>query len=269
VRFARAARGYISNHVEELAMLCRNGSLLVLLALMLGCGKEEPPAPKSKAPEDLTNVPADFTMTAKDYYKDSHKDEKSSNKYDRKVVEISGEVSQAYGGHIRGVPFFKLVADASSWYYVHCDTVDPQPWAKIVPGQQIKVKGRQGISLENCVIVDYGKDPSITTSPEELAKEYQADPEATTKKYQDKYLRLEGDVVSLTLGQGGEIGRAPDKLVLKGNGAVRIECWFIGDFRGKEPENVQGRARLKVVGRFKEDADKSKVTLENCHAILP
>jgi hypothetical protein len=251
-------------------MFRRNVSLMVVLVLTLGCGKDDPPSPKSKAPEDLTNVPADFTMTAKDYYKDSHKDEKSSNKYYRKVIEISGEVSQAYGGHAGGgKPFFKLVADKAAWYYVHCTTVDPQPWAKIVPGQQIKVKGREDGGLENCVIVDYGKDPSITISPEELAKEYQADPEATAKKYDEKYLRLEGDVVSLTLGEKGQIGRTPDKLVLKGNGAVQIECWFIGDFRGKEPENAQGQARLKVVGMFKKDTDKSKVQLENCHAILP
>lgn len=246
-----------------------NVSLMVVLVLTLGC-KDEPYSPKPKAPEDLTNVPADFTMTAKDYYKDSHKDAESSHKYSGKVIELSGEVSKAYGGHgMAGKPFFRLVADQFVGEYVHCFSFDPQPWAKIVPGQQIKVKGRQNTLLENCVIVDYGKDPSITISPEELAKEYQADPEATGKKYDEKYLRLEGDVVSLTLGQKGQIGRTPDKLILKGNGAVQIECWFIGDFRDKEPENAQGQARLKIVGMFKKDADKSKVKLENCHAILP
>lgn len=250
-------------------MFRRNVSLMVVLVLTLGC-KDEPSSPKSKAPEDLTNVPADFTMTANDYYKDSNKDAKSHEKYYRKVVELSGKVSLAYGGHTGdGKPFFKLVTDKGNWDFIHCTTVDPQPWAKIVPGQQIKVKGRDERSLENCVIVDYGKDPSITISPEELTKEYQADPEATRKKYDEKYLRLEGDVVSLTLGKKGEIGRTPDKLVLKGNEGVQIECWFIGDFRSKEPENAQGQTRLKIVGMFKKDEDKSKVKLENCHAILP
>ena len=253
-------------------MFRRNVALMGVLVLTLGCGKDDPPSPKSKTPEDLTNVPADFTMTAKDYDKDYYKDAQSSQKYYTKVIELSGEVSMAYGGHTRdGKPFFKLIADQGAWHYIQCYSADPQPWAKIVPGQQIKVKGRNDGDLESCVIVDYGKDPSITISPEELAKEYQADPEATGKKYNEKYLRLEGDVVSLTLGKKGELGRTDDKLVLKGNGAVQIDCWFIGDFRSKEPENAQGQARLKIVGMFKKDfdADKNKVKLENCHAILP
>src|SRR6516164_3299521 len=138
---------------KELAMFRLNASLMVVLVLTLGCG--ETPAPESKAPEDLTNVPADFTMTAKEYFMDQ---KKNSNKYNGKVVEISGEVSQAYGGHTgNGKPFFKLVADAPSWYYVHCTPADPQPWAKIVPGQQIKVKGREvDLGLQRCVIVEYG-----------------------------------------------------------------------------------------------------------------
>jgi DNA-directed RNA polymerase subunit RPC12/RpoP len=170
--------------------------------------------------QDLTNKPADFTLAATDFYKQAHDPDRETamQKYYDKVVELSGKVAD-YG--VVGNSAYLGLEGGKVMETTRCNTADREPWAKVLPGQEIKIKGRVTLlsfpNLVDCVIVDAGSAQPTTMTAEALTAEFAADKDATTQKYSNKYFILQGEVLE----QKNELGVT---LILKGTGTTRVKC---------------------------------------------
>lgn len=175
-------------------------AMLIVLSLLTGCsGKNEkekqsddkaPP----KDPDKLAAGKAQFTLTARQWSEEFHKDpETTDRKYHNKIVEMTGEV--AFAG--QGV----LNLDVGSGYRdsVRCETIDLVPWKKASPGQTVKLRGTGAhdvAALVECEIIEVtGSVRALTVN--QLVQEFLAAKEVTGKKYDGQYMILTGDIAKV------------------------------------------------------------------------
>jgi hypothetical protein len=197
---------------------------------------------------DLTSVEPAFRLTAEEFHKEHAAGrEAMAKKYEGKVIELSGEVERNFRN---GTDAFVALKVKGQILGVRCRTVDRQPWAKVAPGQKIRIKGVLPnevwvcAALVDCVFVDVGQYAVIPVTAVELAKEYAADPVAAKKKYREKHLVVSGEVVSKEF---TDIGTAV--LALKTDGKVKVTCVFDLDMN-EEGKAVTVGQKVKLVGEF-------------------
>jgi hypothetical protein len=216
--------------------------------------------------EDLTKTKAKYVVTAEELFQEHKEDKKAAEaKYANQVVEVRGIVA-GIGKNIAQRPFVDLKVP-KQFVGVMCFTADKEPWAEVVPGQKVTLKGRWprgafGPQLENCVIIDKGESTAITVSVQDLLKDVAAKPAAAQEKYDNKWLIMDGVVADSRINDKGGFW----ELVLKGEGDARIICGF-----GTHPEALRGirtGQRLRVVGQaLVITTGKPSVTLSGCQAI--
>jgi hypothetical protein len=230
-------------------------SLSVLTAIV-GCGTPPTPAtsnpgasrPTSTAtthpsptPTTPKSSPA-FSVKAEDYIDEwRNKDSKAAAvKYNNATVELEGTVTEV--GQI-GKPYV-CFANKAGATGVYCFTVDREPWAKVVPGQKIKVKGKQSegtCQLEKCQFVDPPPIDAIPIQATDLAADYAKDRAATIEKYLDKYLILTGEVTAI---HPQDLYTAVE---LKGDGNVKVKF----DLRlGSDIKKVAIGKPVKLIARL-------------------
>jgi tRNA_anti-like len=145
---------------------------------------------------------------------------------------------------------------------VTCFAANPEPWSQVVPGQKVKLKGRWppdgGGTLVDCVFVEVGEGGAISLSAENLAREYAADPEATTKKYDKKYLRISGEIADKEFNSAGAAS-----VFLKGSGKVRVLCSFTA-FENDLSKPLKAGQQVKLVGQYTLNFSKDEVGLYFC-----
>jgi hypothetical protein len=129
-------------------------------------------------------------------------------KYKDKRLEVSGIVQVATNDTSVNLPMVQLTnngVDKTGRVSVSCLFLnkDAQQVADLCEGQTVKVRGQlfdaesAEAMLLNCELVESGPNPAITTSAQELAKEYQADKEKMVKKYDSRWVILEGFVTEI------------------------------------------------------------------------
>lgn len=253
----------------------RYGFLVVILSLLgastCGCsskpggsaaessGETKKPKPKSQITEATK---ADFTMDAGAFGDEAKNDpETTRKKYVGKVVELTGVV--VFFRLDDGVPLIMLAGKGPNW--VKCLTQDEEPWAKVAPGQGLKIKGkaievgpqtgaaatagkfRPGeIVMDECLATGTSPSKVPTRTAEELAKEYATDMKKSAS-WQEFYLE-------------GTVEKVLSKfLTLKGNDTVAIACFFEGPV-----ESVKVGQKVKLLGKFSPTDDPKKIELTNC-----
>jgi hypothetical protein len=164
----------------------------------------QPPGPEEKVPqptpkkgEDLLAAKVDLKMTPKEMGDALGKNFKDQLEFlDRnrdKVIEVTGVIdSYDYFGPGDMGSFFLKNANL-----VRFEMAEPHPMAKAVTGQTVTLRARCLGSFRGFggwAIVRVEGDPPPTISAEQIAKQYQADPEATTKKYKDKHIIFTGTI---------------------------------------------------------------------------
>lgn len=210
--------------------------------------KKPEPRPKPPPTEDISKVAPAFKLTAEDFHKEYEADKNAAaQKYKGKVIELSGEVQTVK--RIDADRSMLLLKVEKSFFGVQCVTTEEQPWAKVAPGQQIKIKGKwpefsAGAAIIDCVFVETGEYAAIRISAADLAKEYAADGEAAVKKYDKKYLVITGEVVSKEFNSVGA-----GAVVLKTGNKVKVECSFTADEKDVVKAFKVGQS-IKVVGQF-------------------
>src|SRR5262249_22293502 len=169
------------------------------------------------------------------------------------------------GQNISGEAYVSLEAD-KDFTGVMCFTADAEPWAKVVPGQKVKLKGKWppdafGTVLIHCAFVDTGTSPAITVTAQQLAKEYAADKEAANKKYKDKYLIITGEVADKEFNSAGAAS-----VTLKVEGKVKVTCSFTA-FEKALVKPIKVGQQLKAVGQYTLNFGDDEVSLYFCHPI--
>jgi hypothetical protein len=238
----------------------RQVSLAIVVASILvsGCGKNENPAAKNDptvgrsspalTTQGVTGAPTspakpDFSLTADEYDLEWQKDSAAA-KYEGKVIELKGAIaglgldgdgnawiSLKTGNNIPGTEIKASVV---------CKLSDKDPWGKLGYDQSVKVRGRgfgYNTALLDSVIVEAGPNPSKAISAVDLANQFAADRSKMTDD--KKPLIVEGEI----------IGKTDRILYLKGDGKLRVACYFNEDGfkvadRFKEGQSVRIMARL-------------------------
>jgi tRNA_anti-like len=236
-------------------------SCLALLGLVAaGCTSPVPNTSNNPQPGDPTGKT--FTLTADELGAELAKDRNvTDNKYRGSAIELSGVVKLAGAGDQgRGTVILECAADPNG---LIVSTKDPEVWAKVFPGQKVKLKGNYSegrLVLYDCDVVDKGENPVPTLAADKFAAEFVADEKAAAAKYRNKPLLIAGEVVGVKKGDGG----APT-VQLKGEGNFRVDCVMV-PYLGK-PEALQAGQQVKVLGRFGVVLPKEAVLLESCKAM--
>ncbi len=153
---------------------------------------------------------------------------------------------------------------------VGAQLTDPEPWAKLSPGQTVKLRGTCGFNttepyLVKSVIVEAGPNPAVIITAEQLAEEYAKDRKATLKKYLKKYFIVSGEVEKKQERESKFIA-----VYLKGSSGIRVECGFPGNSPNSAmTQSIEVGQKIKVFGQlFVTDLqEKDKVALSDCYLI--
>jgi hypothetical protein len=232
------------------------------IAVALGCGKPPsqpanlpsasgptPDSPKQPVASPSKSPPAVFKLSALDYLKEWEQDRPAAKKkYDDKTLELIGVVARVNEDRNRRGTV-ELNADIRLTP-VSCSMVEEQPWATMSPGQSVTIRGKATFTfatphLLDCVVVQAGPNPAIMVHPQDLAKEYANDPDATKKKYGGKYLIIEGEIVDKK--HNSDLGEL--HAFLKGYDKVRVDCRMNG-FDQKLVDSIKVGHKVKVVGQL-------------------
>jgi hypothetical protein len=220
-------------------------AFLFVTVIAPGCGKKEEPSPKggpsavggAKAPAPQTLGKPDVTVTPAEWHAEFKKDpEAAKAKYKDKVIEMSGTVSS-----VRPDPYGEVgrvnLEVPKDLLGVECMLADKKPWTKVSPGSKVKVRGKlwdrfNGV-LNPCEIVEAGKNPAVTLSAQELAKQFAADRKEARKMYDEKWAYLKGEVAE----------KLDDKVALrlKGEGASRSCATSPSPTRKTSPRSRPGQ----------------------------
>jgi uncharacterized protein (DUF1330 family) len=221
---------------------------------------------RAKAAAAMLEAVPDFSLKAETYYDDYQRDKQAAfKKYFGKVVELSGVVESMGQDPRAGRSFIHLRASEAT-HGVQCITLDPEPWATVSPGQTVRLKGTwpketavSTATLGDCVFVKKGPNPAIAISAVDLAKEYAADKDAAIKKYENKYLIVDGEIVHKeTISKRGTV-----TVALTGDGGVRVACFFTF-VESVQSKPLQVGQRIKLIGTFVKPEETRDVTLSTC-----
>ena len=225
-------------------------------------------------------LPADadkpqFKLAVADYLADLKKgDSVLKDKYLGKIIELSGVVD-SITTNFGGDSFITLAAPAPAGSEptgggVACFTIDPEPFAKYGPGQNLTIRGEVSDTVIyprvlEAEVVDAGPPTLITLTAEDLAKEFAKDPDATNKKYTlrpytGKAILLSGPFIIAKPNSSGD----PANVIL-GSAEANVSCTF-----GTEKSIMDHVKSLKpgdpirLVGQFDDSADGKSPVLHQC-----
>lgn len=124
-------------------------------------------------------------------------------KYKDKLLEISGIIATATNDTTVNLPLLELTgndANKARSIPVKCffTTKDAPRIDELCEGQRVKVRGQlfdaegKEATVLNCELVEAGESPELSASPRELVEEYEADKDKMAKKYDSRWLVVEG-----------------------------------------------------------------------------
>jgi hypothetical protein len=199
--------------------------------------------------EDLSHVPADVSLSADEFFIAYERDlDRAFRDYGGKVIELTGVVD-LFGRSIYGGVFIKM--DVSDHLLSgNLGSAYPEPWAIVARGQTIRVRGRwsqklsrQGIQF---VVVETDTRKRIPVTVDEVVRAFTQDPRAASDHYRGKYVSLSGTIADLDF-DDSDVGANQVKVVLKGDGKLKLNCCFDAD----ERERLRGVAigqTIRLVG---------------------
>ncbi len=144
-------------------------------------------------------------LTCKEFIEEFKKDNKAaSDKYFNKFVELTGTLGFiTFKQGDPGIALKKNADDNIAGDKVFCLTRDLEPWKKAAQGRTLKLRGKvsgmESTNLSECEIVEVTGPAHPAVTAEQLAKECDADSNATERKYKSKLLLITGEVDSITL----------------------------------------------------------------------
>lgn len=214
------------------------------------------PGPKPKAPRDLTNEKADLVWTTADVWdKWANRRTEYLRLYSDSIIEVSGKVwdFDAFGYYAPADTITMNLENHTAFLIIHM--AGREPWARVIPGQDVKIRGRVPRSdefiaepLVNCIILEPQHSSAVQGTAGQLYREALAD----SQKYNKKYLIVSGEVVRKSLVNALFVE-------LKGDGATTVRCQ-VESKMGFTLDHVQVGQKLKMVGQY--------VTLDKTNGLI-
>jgi hypothetical protein len=202
-----------------------------------------------------------YSMTVHEFLKDVSTDKNAAKtKYDNVPVELSGYVTQIQWNATDILVFIAGPPEEGKTPYdlifgLRCVPLGDEPWATVCRAQRVKAFGVATIyegqpMLNEAVFTADGPTNRLEMKATDLAAEFAKDPDAARKKYAQKPIQLDGEVLEVT-NEPGNPG------VIVGKGDTRVACQLTND--GSDAAKAV-HARLKVgqpiriIGEFNEYA---------------
>jgi hypothetical protein len=221
---------------------------VVLLAAVAPC-RESPAGPTAKP---------DFRLTAQELYDEFVKDKEAAHKkFAGKVIELSGVVRdcKASGPHSLLVLDVKKKEGSVGFDDVYGATEEKECWARHGRGQKVRLRGTWGgrawlgAAVTHAAVVEAGPNPTVLYPAERLAKDWAADSAGLTKRYQNKHLVVEGEVLKKEERRG-----AFSTVYLKGTAKAPVACHF-GFHDREQAEGLKVGQKVKVFGELSSYSD--------------
>ena len=216
-------------------------AVFVLLALLIGCGKDKAAdrdgsKPAEAPPEVATSVPkeTDYKLTMDELEQEIKADSSvTSTKYGGKVLELSGIVESPIVDAGKKVVAFELKSSKPrpdhTTIEILCICDDRSVYGTLGRGQTLRVRGvyiRAGGIMKPCEVVEKGPDTRALIASPQLAAEFTANWDEAKRKYNEKTLVLSGTVSAIKHRSDGK-GLEFNLLELKGDGNTVVECLYI------------------------------------------
>jgi hypothetical protein len=215
---------------------------------------------------DLLNSKPDVTMDVDSWHAEWKKDpETAKKKYKGKIIELTGVVDRP-GDDPYGRVGYIYPKIKSGGIGPRCALDEVAPWLRVGPGCTIRIKGfvPEGYNSDGdlypCVIVESSPNTYLSITALELTKSYAADKQAAEKKYDDKWLIVEGELFSKEPSKADE-GRFI-YLTLKGDQGVNVKCYVENQSEEQKKANdalKQGQ-KLKVCGEAHINEKEVKIS---------
>ena len=208
---------------------------------------------ESKKEPVVVVKPGDFSLSAMELQAEFNTDKAAAlAKYQGKTIDLSGVVKSVGDDGSADNGLVEVVTGEGS-LGLPCYTVDKEPFARLAPGQTVKLQGvwpktAAEPRLRDAVIVEAGPSPAIAMTALQLATEYAADPEGVKTKYNDKSLFLSGEVKQNDPKDSGNC-----TLILKGTEKAHVEVSFGAIYAGKTAKIKDGQP-IKLLVHFDKSA---------------
>lgn len=248
------------------------GAILLACPFVAGCGSTDPaPAPR-KTSSALPSRPAGdgptgssterakakgpYSMTVDAYIAEHRQNpEAAFRKYKGSTVELTGKVSAiGYGRDYLPTVTLQATMPAGA---VFCMTAEKEPWAKVAPGQRVKIRGKavdlgMTCGLVEAVFVDVPPSAAIRISATELTKEFEDNKQQADEKYKDRCLIVAGEIL--------EAQKQGEQLLvrLKGHGKMSVRCLLLIAYieRTQSLESLKPGAKLRIFGHYYDNNDE-------------
>lgn len=145
--------------------------------------------------------------------------------YKHKVLEVTGVVAEFDSDEKYDQIRLETKVEGKSLPKWECQLAESDPWNRLLPGQQVTVKGtliNDGGRkvLRDTVVVEAGPptEMPLSKTASEIATSFLADRDAYASDVRDKWLIIQGAIA--------EIDRKNHTVVLKGTDKVKVRCQF-------------------------------------------
>jgi hypothetical protein len=201
--------------------------------------------PKVEGRDPAKEMP-DFVWTTAELRKEfGNNNPLYRQKYADKIIEVSGTVYEfdpfAYYAPSNAITI--QIESKPSFFYLHMQ--DREPWARAVPGQPVKLRGRVARKdefinepLVQCVIVEPQQSPALQLTAEQLCREARAEP----KKYVNQYMIVSGVVTAKS-----KVNAL--YLEIKGDDQSKVRCQIVDKLKFTIDPIMVGQ-KVKVFGQF-------------------
>ncbi len=231
--------------------------LFTLATILAGCSSSPNNAGKPLGE-------AEFKVSAPDFVAEFKKDSKAAHaKYKGKTVEVTG-LLKSVGTNAGGDPVILLAGEpmnALSFAFTTGITTERYPGKLAVPGQTVTIKGRAhpeypGPNLLDVEIIKVEGDKPPTFTADSLAAEFAKDHDAAAKKYENKWVKLSGEIVKVDLNEA----KAGSVLLKTKTKTPRVTASFVADERNTAFKPGQ---KIEVIGEINAltTSDKEAVGL--------
>ncbi len=145
--------------------------------------------------------------------------------YSSRIIEVTGVVAEFDSNEKYDQIRLETKVEGKSLPKWECQLAESDPWNRLLPGQQVTVKGtliNDGGRkvLRDAVIVEIGPaiEMPLTKTATEIAAAFLADQNAYSKEVRNKWLIIEGAIT--------EIDRENHTVVLRGTDKMNVRCKF-------------------------------------------
>jgi hypothetical protein len=222
-------------------------SLVLVCAALAGCGK---PVDQKQADADLGSAKPDHTATVAEWHAEFKKDSAGAKaKYKGKVVELTGTVSMLAENADAGVMFVHLKVEGDL-LGVRCGFSDTAIWEKFCEKSEVTIRGKLPEmsfltgELMPVTLVAVKSNPSKTITATDLATRFKADLPKLKEEFDDKWVYVEGEFVSM-----GKSANGVTQFKLKGADGINVECNIPADGE-KRAKALKAGQKVKVLGSF-------------------